>query len=64
MKKPNMELRMYAKDKDIPLWAVAERLGMSDNNLYIKLRKDDPAFAERFRLAVDEIVADEQDREV
>jgi len=59
MKKPNMGLRMYAKDKDIPLWAVAERLGMSDNNLYIKLRKEDATFEERFKQAVDEIATEE-----
>lgn len=38
MKKPNEELRLYAKGHGVSLWQVAKFLKMSDQTLYRNLR--------------------------
>ena len=36
----NKDLRMHALESDVPLWKVAEELGMADSSLSRKLRKE------------------------
>lgn len=55
MKKPNMELRVYAKVKGIPLWMIAKKLNFSDGKLYALLRVESKEFTDAFRKAVDEL---------
>lgn len=52
----NTELKLYASQKGVRLWQVAERFGMIDSNFSKKLRKEfTPDAAEKFRRYVDEI---------
>ena len=52
----NTELKLYATQKGVRLWQVAERFGMIDSNFSKKLRKEfTPDAAEKFRRYVDEI---------
>lgn len=52
----NTELKLYAMQKDVRLWQVAERFGINDGNFSRKLRKEfTPDAAEKFRRYVDEI---------
>ena len=37
--KPNMDLRLYARGKGVPLWRVAEAYGIHENTLLQRLRK-------------------------
>lgn len=39
----NREIRTLAKEKNVRLWRVADKLGMTDGNLSRKLRKELPA---------------------
>jgi len=34
----NIELRLYARKHQVPLWRVAKELGISEPTLYIRLR--------------------------
>lgn len=53
----NKELRLYAANKGVRLWQIAERFGMIDSNFSRKLRKElSEEEAELFRRYVDEIV--------
>lgn len=40
MKKSNYDVREYANKKDIRLWQIADRLGITDNYFSRKLRKE------------------------
>ena len=35
----NIELRLYARKHQVPLWRVAKELGISEPTLYIRLRR-------------------------
>lgn len=34
----NIKIRNYAREKDVPLWKIADRMKISQATLYIKLR--------------------------
>ena len=42
MKQANLDVRNYAKTKNIPLWEIAYRLGINDGNFSRKLRRELP----------------------
>lgn len=52
----NESLKLYAKERGVPLWRVASAYGINDGNLSRRLRFEfSPEQAERFRRVVDEI---------
>ena len=52
--KENIELRLYARRHQVPLWMIAKHLGISEPTLYIRLRtKFTDAQDMEFRKAVD-----------
>ena len=60
MASANMELRVYAKKKAVPLWKIAIHMGFSDNTLYRRLREQQAIqFVEAFKKAVDTIAEKE-----
>lgn len=61
MGKKNLDIRAYAKDKNIPLWRVAEKYGMADSNFSRMLRHElsEDKKAE-IRGIIDELSATEQ----
>ena len=57
----NCELRAYAKQKDVLLWQIADRLGINDGNFSRKLRHELPeAEKERIRNIIDEVAAERE----
>ena len=42
MRRNNNDLRMYARGNDIPLWAIAKRLGVSEPTLHRHWREELP----------------------
>ena len=58
--KPNMDLRLYARGKGVPLWRVAEAYGIHENTLLQRLRKQySKEDAEEFMRIVDKISREE-----
>lgn len=57
LKKPNEDLREYAKNKGVPNWRIASKMQISENTLlrYLNLRQD-KEFSNKFKKTVDEIV--------
>lgn len=43
MQRCNHDIREKAKKERVPLWAIGDRLGLSDANFSRKLRKELPA---------------------
>ena len=41
--KPNEQIRAAARRNGLPLWQLADMLGMSENTLYRRLRHELPA---------------------
>lgn len=57
----NCEIRAYAKQKDVLLWQIADRLGINDGNFSRKLRHELPeAEKERIRNIIDEVAAERE----
>ena len=57
----NSEIRAYAKQKDVLLWQIADRLGINDGNFSRKLRHELPdEEKERIRNIIDEVVAERE----
>ena len=55
----NIELRLYARKHQVPLWRVAKELGISEPTLYIRLRGEMSAEeTARFARAVDTLAKD------
>ena len=55
----NIELRLYARKHQVPLWRVAKELGISEPTLYIRLRGEMGAEeTARFTRAVDTLAKD------
>jgi len=55
----NIELRLYARKHQVPLWRVAKELGISEPTLYIRLRGEmGTEEAARFTRAVDTLAKD------
>lgn len=56
MKVANHELKVYAFEKGVKLWQVAEKFGIYDSNFSRKLRKElSEEDKKRFKQYVDEI---------
>ena len=56
MQKENMDLRCAAWAVGIPLWAVADEMGVSTDTLYRLLRKPlDAAQRKQFELAIEKL---------
>lgn len=59
MKKPNQNIRDYAKSKGVELWKIAAKLGIVESTLYVRLRRElTPADTARYMQIVDEIAAE------
>lgn len=57
----NCEIRAYAKQKDVLLWQIADRLGINDGNFSRKLRHELPeAEKERIRNIIDEVATERE----
>ena len=57
----NCEIRAFAKQKDVLLWQIADRLGINDGNFSRKLRHELPeAEKERIRNIIDEVAAERE----
>lgn len=37
---PNLDIRFKAKACQVPLWKLARKLGISDNTLFVRLRRE------------------------
>ena len=60
MNLPNMDLRIYAKERGIPLWAIAREFKISLSTLHARLNSDDSEektreFKESFTRIVDRV---------
>ena len=61
MKTANEKLKVYAKEREVFLWQIAERLSLQDSNFSKKLRRELPA-EERKRILeiIDQIAAERE----
>lgn len=61
MKTANEKLKVYAKEREVFLWQIAERLSLQDSNFSKKLRRELPE-EERKRILriIDEIAAERE----
>ena len=58
MRTANEELKAYAKEREVFLWQVADRLSLQDSNFSKKLRRELPdGERERILRLIDEIAA-------
>ena len=54
--KPNLDLRLYAKGRGVPLWRIAQEFGFSEQTMILRLRKQySKEDAEEFMRIVDKI---------
>lgn len=59
MTKKNMDIRKYARSKNIPLWEIAEHYGMTDSNFSRMLRHElTEDKKEEIRKIIDELSAE------
>lgn len=56
----NMEIRHAAKEANVRLWQVAEKLGVNDGNLSRRLRRELPADEQQSILRIIADIAAEQ----
>ncbi len=57
----NKEIREYASSKDILLWQIADKLGITDGNFSRKLRHEfTPEEKERIKKIIDKISEEQQ----
>ena len=61
MKTANEKLKVYAKEREVFLWQIAEHLSLQDSNFSKKLRRELPE-EERKRILriIDEIAAERE----
>ena len=61
MKTANEKLKVYAKEREVFLWQIAERLSLQDSNFSKKLRRELPE-EERKRILeiIDQIAAERE----
>ena len=59
MKTANEKLKAYAKEREVFLWQIAERLSLQDSNFSKKLRRELPEEErERILAIIDQIAAE------
>ena len=60
MCKKNLDVREYARNRNIPFWRIAEKYGMADSNFSRMLRHELPEDKKtEIRAIVDELVAEQ-----
>jgi len=58
--KPNLDLRLYARGRGVPLWRIAQEFGFSEQTMILRLRKQySKEDAEEFMRIVDKIFREE-----
>ncbi len=61
MRTANEELKAYAKEREVFLWQVAERLSLQDSNFSKKLRRELPdGERERILAIIDQLAAERE----
>ncbi len=61
MRTANEELKAYAKEREVFLWQIAERLSLQDSNFSKKLRRELPEEErERILAIIDQIAAERE----
>lgn len=61
MKTANEKLKVYAKEREVFLWQIAERLSLQDSNFSKKLRRELPVEErERILEIIDQIAAERE----
>lgn len=57
----NSEIRMKAKEKNVKLWEIADRIGLTDGNFSRKLRKElSDEEREKVLLVIEQIAAERE----
>ena len=57
---PNLDIRFKAKSLGVPLWKVAKEMGIGENTLYRKLRRElSVEEKKRFFAAIQKIAAEQ-----
>ena len=59
----NLEVRRKARGYNVPLWRIAEEMGVSESTMIRWLRKElDPVKQAAFEKAVDHIIAEREEQ--
>lgn len=57
---PNLDIRFQAKAAQVPLWKLAQKLGISNNTLFVRLRRELSATEKkRYTAAIQEIAMEQ-----
>lgn len=59
---PNLDVRFRARAAGVPLWKIAREMGIGDNTLFRKLRKELTAEEKQRFFAVIQKIAEDQAR--